>query len=265
MSSNTYCACQNWLLLQVGETEYWSFSFSIIGRTDPEAKAPVLCLPDAKSWLIREASDAGKDWGQETKGATEDDMVGWHHWLNGPEFEPAPGVGDEQGGPACCGLRKESDSTEQLNNNRQRNWTRVTQKEGLTQITKFRGRLALATSALWFLLSISQLHLPGRDALHITYFKQIPLSQRKENLVSFTSCLSVQFDLWSLNNTRLRATSLNAVANPCIIVMGTLYPCFHICSFGQPQAESHPWTCCSSDPRCSGNSCLRDMMALCAP
>ena len=145
---------------------------------------------------------------------------------------------------------------------RQRNWTRVTQKEGLTQITKFHGCLALATSAFWFLLSISQLHLPGRDALHITYFKKNPLSQRKENLVSFTNCLSVQFDLWSLNNTRLRATSLNTVANPCIIVMGTLYPWFHICSFGQPQVESHPWTCCNSDPCCSGNSCLRDMMAL---
>ena len=193
-------------------------------------------------------------------------MVGWHHWLNGPEFEQAPGVGDGQGGLASCGPwgRKESTTTEQLNN-RQRNWTRVMQKEGLTQITKFHGCLALATSAFWVLLSISQFHLPGKDALRITYFKQNPLSQRKKNLISFTSCLSVQFDLWSLNNTRLRATSLNAVANSCIIVMGPLYPWFHIHSFGQPQIEKHPWTCCSSDPCCSGNSCLQDMMALFAP
>ena len=71
----------------------------------------------AKSWLIGKGPDAGRDWGQEEKGMTEDEMVGWHHWLNGHEFEWTPGVCDGQGGLACCdsGGHKESDTTEQLN------------------------------------------------------------------------------------------------------------------------------------------------------
>ena len=71
-----------------------------IGRTD--AEAPVLWPPDAKSWLIWKDHDAGKDWGQEEKGMTEDEMVGWHHWLNGREFEQALRDGDGQGSLACC-------------------------------------------------------------------------------------------------------------------------------------------------------------------
>ena len=67
-------------------------SWIFIGRTD--AEAPILWSPDAKSWLIGKASDAGKDWGQEEKWVTEDEMVGWHHWLNGYEFEQTPGKSD---------------------------------------------------------------------------------------------------------------------------------------------------------------------------
>ena len=65
-----------------------------IGRTDAKAEAPILCSPDAKNWLIWKDPDSGKDWRQEEKGTTEDEMVGWHHWLDGCEFEQAPGVGD---------------------------------------------------------------------------------------------------------------------------------------------------------------------------
>ena len=88
-------------------------SWIFIGRTDAEAEAPVLWPPDAKSWLIRKDPDAGKDWGQEEKGTTEDEMVGWHHRLHGPEFEQALGVGDGQGGLGCWGLwgLKQSDMT----------------------------------------------------------------------------------------------------------------------------------------------------------
>ena len=68
-----------------------------IGRTDAKAEAPILWPPDAKNWLIWKDPDAGKDWRQEEKGTTENEMVGWHHWLNGHEFEHAPGVGDGQG------------------------------------------------------------------------------------------------------------------------------------------------------------------------
>ena len=86
-----------------------------MGRTD--AEAPILWLPDMKSWLTGKDPNAGKDWGQEENGASEDEMVGWHHRLNGHEFEQAPGVGDGQGSLACCSPwhRKESDTTERLN------------------------------------------------------------------------------------------------------------------------------------------------------
>ena len=91
-------------------------SWVFIGRTNAEAETPILWPPDAKSWLIWKDPDAGIDWKRE-KGTTEDEMVGWHHRLNGHEFEKAPGIGDGQGGLACCNSWscKESDMTEQLN------------------------------------------------------------------------------------------------------------------------------------------------------
>ena len=78
-------------------------SWVFIGRTDAEAETPVLWPPDAKSWLIWKDPDAGKDWGQEEKGMTEDEVVGWYHQLNGHEWGWTPGVGDGQGGLACYG------------------------------------------------------------------------------------------------------------------------------------------------------------------
>ena len=92
-------------------------SWLFIGRTDVEAVTQILWPPDGKSWLIWKDPDAGKDWEQEEKGMTEDEMVGWHHRLNGHEFGWTPGVGDGQGGLVCCSSwgRKESDTTERLN------------------------------------------------------------------------------------------------------------------------------------------------------
>ena len=88
------------------ENQFWIF----IGRTDAEAEAPILWPPDAKNWLIWKNPDAGKDWRQEEKGTTEDEVVGWHHWLNGHEF-------NGQGSLACCSSwgHKESDTNEWLN------------------------------------------------------------------------------------------------------------------------------------------------------
>ena len=90
----------------------WDF----LWRNDVKAETPILWPPHAKSWLIAKDSDAGRGWGQE-KGTTEDKMAGWYHWLNGRESEWTPGVGDGQGGLACCDSwgRKESDTTERLN------------------------------------------------------------------------------------------------------------------------------------------------------
>ena len=91
--------------------------WDVFGRNDAKAETPVLWLPHAKSWLIGKDSDAGRDWGQEEKGMIEDEMTGWHHWLDGRESEWTPGVGDGQGGLTCCdswGCKK-SDTTERLN------------------------------------------------------------------------------------------------------------------------------------------------------
>ena len=92
-------------------------SWVFIGRTDVEAETPQLWPPDAKSWLIWKDPVAGKDWEQEEKGSTEEEMVGWHHQLNGHEFRWTPGDGGGQGGLACCSPWgcEESDMTEWLN------------------------------------------------------------------------------------------------------------------------------------------------------
>ena len=94
------------------EDQPWDF----FGRNDAKAETPVLWPPHATSWLIGKDSDAGRDWGQEEKGTTEDEMAGWHHWLDGHESEWTLGVGDGQGGLACCDSwgRRESDTTEWL-------------------------------------------------------------------------------------------------------------------------------------------------------
>ena len=92
-------------------------SWVFFGKSDAEAETPVLWPPHAKSWLIGKDSDAGRDWGQERKGMTKDEMAGCHHRLDGCEFEWTPGVGDGQGGLACCDSwgPKELDTTEWLN------------------------------------------------------------------------------------------------------------------------------------------------------
>ena len=92
-------------------------SWVFTGRTDAKAETPILWPPHVKSCLIGKDSDAGRDWGQEEKGTTEDEMAGWHHRLDGHEFSSTLGVGDGQGGVACCSPwgHIESDTTERLN------------------------------------------------------------------------------------------------------------------------------------------------------
>ena len=104
-------------------------SWIFIGMTDVEAETTILWPSDAKSWLIWKDPDAGKDWGQEGKGMTEDEMVGWHHWLNEHDFEQALGDGEGQGSLLCCSPwgHKESDSTQWLNN---KNFLIISQLQG---------------------------------------------------------------------------------------------------------------------------------------
>ena len=100
-------------LVNTKGSQPWIF----IGRTDTEDEAPILWAPDGKNWLIGKDPDAGKDWRQEQKRMTEDEMVGWHHRLNGHEFEQAPGDGEGQGSLECYSPwgHKELDTTEWLN------------------------------------------------------------------------------------------------------------------------------------------------------
>ena len=95
----------------------WDQPRDFFGRNDAEAETAVLWPPHVKNWLIGKDSDAGRDWGQEEKGTTEDQTAGWHHWLDGRESEWTPGVGDGQGDLACCDswCHKELDTTEWLN------------------------------------------------------------------------------------------------------------------------------------------------------
>ena len=113
---------RNWTNLMLAETPIlWPPDVKswLIWKDPDDAKAetPVLWPPHAKSWLIGKDSDAGRDWGQEEKGTTEDEMAGWHHRLDGHAFERTPGVRNGQGGLTCCSPwgRKELDTTEQLN------------------------------------------------------------------------------------------------------------------------------------------------------
>ena len=108
-------------------------SWVFFGRTDAKAETPIFWPLHAKSWLIGKDSDAWRDWGQEETGTTEDEMAGWHHQLDGHEFEWTPGVGDGQGGLGCCNSwgRKESDTTDPLT------WTELTFLFCLYMIFKF--------------------------------------------------------------------------------------------------------------------------------
>ena len=107
----------------------WDF----FGRNAAKAETPVVWPPHAKSWLTGKDSDAGRDWGQEKKGTTEDEMAGWHHRLDGRESQWTPGVGDGQGGLACCGSWgcEELDTTERLN------WTEYLELKRSLYITCF--------------------------------------------------------------------------------------------------------------------------------
>ena len=124
--------CESW---NIKKAEHWTIdafeckeikqvnpkgnqSWIFTGQTDAEAEGPILWPPDAKTCRIRKDPDAGKDWGQEEKGASEDEMIGWHHKLDGHEFKQDPGAGEGQGSWACCNSRdlKKSDTTGWLNN-----------------------------------------------------------------------------------------------------------------------------------------------------
>ena len=116
------------------------------GRTDAEAETPILWPPDGKNWLIRKDPDAWRDWGQEEKGMTEDEMAGWHHRLDGRESEWTPGVGDGQGGLACCSSWGHKDQT------RLSDWTELNWRTHISIRHKFLLKWALVNYNCYYLL-----------------------------------------------------------------------------------------------------------------
>ena len=150
--------------------EPWDF----FGRNNAKAETPVLWPPHAKSWLIGKDSDAGRDWGQEEKGTTEDEMAGWHHWLDGREFERTPGVGDGQGVLACWDSRglKESDTTERLN------WTEL---KALSSLPPLFGRACYVT---WLILPLKN----GTARIWPLSLWKVGLRMCAHHLVMLTLC-----------------------------------------------------------------------------
>ena len=123
-------------------------SWVFIGRTHVEAETPILWPPDVKSWLIWRDPDAGRDWGQEEKGTTEDEMAVWHHQLDGCEFEWTLGVDDGQGGLACCGSMGVAKSRTRPSDWTELNWT---EKQMLFKDTE-RTLMLKSRSVLWAML-----------------------------------------------------------------------------------------------------------------
>ena len=139
-------------------------SWVFIERTDAEAETPILWPPDGKRWLIGKDPDAGKDWEQEEKGTTEDEMVGWHHQLDGHGFGWTPGFGDRQGSLVCCGSwgRKELDTTEPLNWTEALSWL-------LRPISPPKGTLSSLATRFYTGAFLSSLQTHPGNGRHVFY------------------------------------------------------------------------------------------------
>ena len=141
-------------------------SWIFIGRTDAEAEAPILWPPDLKNWLTGKDPDAGKDWGQEEKGTTEDEMVGWHQRLNRHAFEQTLGVGDGQEGLVCCspwGRKVEPDWVTELNC-----WKKLNNNEQIAPM--FYGKERLFSYEDRFVLKWTK---GGQDRLKKHFFPEV--------------------------------------------------------------------------------------------
>ena len=162
-----------------------------IGRTDAKAEIPILWPPDVKSWLIWKDPDAGKDWGQEEKGTKEDEMVGWHHRLNGHGFGWTPGVGDGQGGLACCGSwgHKESDMTEQLN------WTEL-------NYSKWK-----LIKLLYWKIEYLKFKKPGRKNVEYKWIKKI---KRKTTITETMKIYLEINEIKQKQNLKIKVFKINA-------------------------------------------------------
>ena len=175
-------------------------SWVFIGRNDAEYETPILCPPDGKSWLIWKNPDAEKDWRQEEKGTTEDEVVGWHHRLNGHGFGWTLGVDDGQGGLACCSSwgRKESDTTEWLN------WTEPRNTATLLELSYHLKYwtlpvLKVAVFLMTFCLSLDDSFLGGRDCLTLLLPCSFPMDKMNNESWKFWWVNESQPMFWVLS------------------------------------------------------------------
>ena len=157
--------CKEIKLVNPKGNQSWIFT----GRTDAEAETLTLWPPDGKNWLSGKDPDAGKDWRREEKGTTGDEMVGWHHWLNGHEFEQAQGVGDGQGSLECWSSWgcKELDTTEWLN------WTDRLPWGSYSVLYSFMGFDKCVMSCIHhdsiIKNSFTALKIPGAPSIHLSH------------------------------------------------------------------------------------------------
>ena len=180
--------------------QLWVF----FGRNDAKAETPILWPPHAKSWLIGKDSDAGSNWGQEEKGTTEDEMAGWHHRLDGHEFEWTPGDGDGQGGLVCCDSRgrKESDRTEQLN------WTELKARWREWEMREVGSwEDSVLWSERWDPLAGGRRGLERRIKVYDNR-RELRSTCKKMNRKAKGSCLAMQRALWKLAILNVSCTSL---------------------------------------------------------
>ena len=170
-------------------------SWIFIGRTDAEAETPLLWPTDVKNWHIGKDPDAGKDWRWEEKGMTEDELVGWHHWFDGHEFEQVPGVGDGQGSLVCCSPwgQKELDMTEWLN------WT-----EMMTAVIIFIDSLFCKNSSCWLLVLDNNTNTKDTSPLPLC-------SEAYRRLYNFSSLtIETLQNSWNLKNLEKKQSKKEA-------------------------------------------------------
>ena len=162
-------------------------SWIFIGRTDAKAETPVPWPPHTKSWFIGKDSDAGRDWGQEEKGTTEDEMAGWRHRLDGCEFEWTPGIGDGQGGLVCYSSWgcKVSDTTERLNWT-ELNWVNI-------KFIDTGGKAEAMVSSCTFMMSYEWL------ALELSPFEEAMFLHSPDTYWVSTVCRAL-FSIWEYSN-----------------------------------------------------------------
>ena len=173
-------------------------SWVFTGRTDVETETPILWSPDAKNWLIWKGPDAGKDWGQEEKGMTEDEMAGWHHRLNEHEFGWTPGVGDGQEGLACCNSwgHKESDATEWLN------WT-----DGCFCAVK--DRIERLWQGLTYLFLIST--IPPLNIFILVLGTEHPIKASLPTLILYLEKMGCQMTSWNTSPIRSQSETITRI------------------------------------------------------